>query len=156
MTQEQTVYFTDPTETTHIDLDDGKAWVKIKKQLSIGDQDRLGDLMLQIEMDTSNPNGLSRGERRRQAKASDGSNMNARFKPSTAALLEVAIVAWSFTDPTGAPYPVTRTMIDRLKPEWASLIEEEVDHLNPLGKPITPEPTELTSKDDQQPSEPLT
>ena len=150
-------YFTDPNETDTIDLEDGAEWIKIKKELSIGDQDRLGDMLFQVKVKTDNPDGLSRGERRRRARdEKNGSSMDATFKPSTAALLEISIVAWSFRDGTGVPLPLSRDNIDRLRPEWAHLVEERIDELNPLGGRTDPTTTEPPSKESPAPSGPST
>ncbi len=151
-TNNQTEFFTNPADVDTIMLDDEKEWVKIKKILSIGDQDRLSEMLFSVKVNTSNLEGLNRAERRRRAKA-DGISTDATFKPSTAALLEVSIVEWSFKDGTGVPVPLNRPMIDRLKPEWAAYIEEEIDKRDPLGKPLTPQNSETPSKDAPQPSE---
>ena len=135
-------YFINPNDTNIIELDEGKEWVKVKKSLSIGDQDRLGDMLFNVKIDTTATPGLDRGSRRRLAKENPGANMDARFKPSTAALLEISILEWSFKNETGIPLPVTRANIDLMRPEWANMIEEKIDILNPLVEPSTPEPTE--------------
>jgi len=87
------------SEKERITLDEGseeEQWVDIKSKLSIADQDHLGQLLMEIKIDTSNSNGIPRAERRRLAK--EGKTMDAQFKPSTVALLQVSIVDWSFVD----------------------------------------------------------
>ena len=143
-------YFVD-SEIAHVILSEGtpdEAWVDVKALLSIGDQDTLSQKLLDVTLDTSNPEGLSRSERKRRARQS-GAALNASFKPSTVALLEVAIVAWSFADNEGNKIPVTAEWIAKLKPEWANQIEEEIDSRNPLAGPTTPSNTETPSKDVQ-------
>jgi len=135
-------------DTHTVELDD-ENWVKIKRQLSIADQDKLGELMLNIEMDTNVDSSLSRGERRRQAREKGTSIKSATMRPSTAAILQVSIVEWSFTDPHGASIPITPTMIGRLKTEWANLISDEVDALNPLPVQANQSSTYKPSPDDQ-------
>ena len=135
-------YFINPNDTDTIELDGGQEWVKVKKTLSIGDQDRLSEMLFNVKIDTTTTPGLDRGSRRRQAKENPGANMDARFKPSTAALLEIAILEWSFKTEVGIPLPLTRANIDLMRPEWANMIEENIDILNPLVEPSTLVPTE--------------
>jgi hypothetical protein len=132
------------------DVENGQ-WVDIKALLSIGDQDQLSQLLLDVKLDTSNPEGLSRGERRRRAK--QGGNVDASFKPSTVSLLQVSIVAWSFLDNNGAAVPVTPHWIGKLKPEWANLIEEEIDARNPLVEQKPLSDTKMPSSVDPLPSQ---
>jgi len=125
-------------ERIYLDQDDlDGAWVDIKAKLSIGDQDTLGQLLFDIKVDTGNPDGLPRSERRRRAR--QGESINASYKPSTVALLQVAIVDWSFLDDNNDKVPITPEWIARLKPEWANRIEEEIDQRNPLVEPKTQE-----------------
>jgi len=137
-------------DTERIDLEDGQ-WVDVKAKLSIGDQDMLGQLMMEIKIDTKTGAGLPRAERRRQAK--NGANLDASFKPSTVALLQVSIVDWSFLDKDNNKIPVTPEWIAKLKPEWANHIEEELDRLNPLTEPKTPPNIETLLKEDPLPSQ---
>lgn len=145
-------WFTDESEVDKVILDEGsddEAWVEIKRRLNIADQDQLGQLLMKIEVKTGNPENLNRAERRRKAKA--GENMDAQFKPSTVALLQVSIVDWSFTDSANNKIPITPERIGRLKPHWASQIEEAIDLNNPLEDLTTQPNIETPSKDDQQP-----
>ena len=127
------------SETERIILGEGTddvEWVDIKAVLSVADQDRLSQLLFDIKVETGNPDSLSRAERRRRAKS--GKNVDAQFKPSTVALLEVAIVDWSFLDKDNNKIPITTEWIVRLKPVHAAVIEEAIDINNPLEEPNTP------------------
>jgi len=142
-------------ELHRIYLEEGtpdEQWVDVKAKLSVGDQDALGQLLFEVKIDTQKMSGLSRAERRRQAR--EGNNLDASFKPSTVALLQVSIVDWSFLDENNNKIPVNREWISRLKPEWAMRIEEELDYLNPLVEPTTQENTETPLKADPQSSQP--
>jgi len=119
-------YFVD-SEVDRIDLGDGE-WVEIKSKLSIGDQDKLSEMMMTIEVDTAPAN---RSERRRR-KDSGQSNYNATFKPSTSALLQVSIVDWSFTYESGEKVPLTPEMVNRMDAKLANQLEEEINDRNPL------------------------
>ena len=131
-------YFTD-TQVDRILLEDDQ-WIDIKKKLSIADQDALKCRLMEIDIDTSAlPEGLNRSERRRQARAG-GTKLNAKYRPSTAALLEIGIVDWSFVDEDNNKLPVTPEWIGRLSPEWAYKIEDELEARNtPLAQPATPQ-----------------
>ena len=118
-------YFVD-SEVDRIDLENGD-WVDLKRKLSIGDQDTLGDKLLEVELDTKG----TREERRRRRQSGEFTG-KAKFKPSTAVLLEVSIVAWSFLYPDGSAVPLNSEMIKRMDPELANLLEEEIDQRNPL------------------------
>jgi len=132
------------SETERILLEEGtpdEQWVDIKARLSIADQDTLGQLLFDVKVDTGNPDGLNRAERRRRAQRGD--SLSASFKPSTVALLQVSIMDWSFLDEQNNKIPVTPEMIGRLRPEWANRIEEEIDARNPLAVQTTPSNTEM-------------
>ena len=138
------------SETERVILGEGTddvQWVDIKAVLSVADQDRLGQLLFDIKIETGNPDSLSRGERRRRAKA--GKNVEAQFKPSTVALLEVAIVDWSCLDKDNNKIPITTEWIGRLKPVHAAVIEEAIDINNPLEEPNTPQNSTMLLKEDQ-------
>ncbi len=128
-------YFVD-SRTDKIDLEDDQ-WVSIKSQLSIADQDMLKRSLIEVEIDATP--GLNRSERRRRQKAGE-SNTSIKIRPSTIALLEVAIVDWSFVDNDNNKLPITTEWIGRLKPEWANLIEDAVEERNsPLQAAATPQ-----------------
>jgi len=122
----QTHKFFIEAETTQIDLPDDE-WVKIKSKLTIGDQDTLGDKLLNVELDTQG----TREERRRR-KQSGTFTGTARFKPSTAILLELSIISWSFKYDDGTPVPLTLSQIQKMDPDIANLIEDAIDERNPL------------------------
>ncbi len=141
-------WFVDESETDTVILDEGsddEQWVKIKTVLSIADQDALGQLLMEVKVNTEELAGLPRAERRRLAK--EGKTMNAQYKPSTVALLQVSIVDWSFLDVNNNKIPLTAERIGKLKPEWANQIEEAIDFNNPLEAPTTQQPSETHSKD---------
>ena len=123
-------YFVD-SEVDRITLEDGE-WVDIKRKLSIGDQDSLGNRLMELEMDTQG----TREERRRRRQSGEFPG-TAKFKPSTAALLEIAIMDWSFAYGDGVKVPVTPEMIGKMEPELANRLSEEIDQRNPL--PSTPQ-----------------
>jgi len=126
----------------YLEPDDSEdVWIDIKSRLSIGDQDRLGQLLLDVTVDTGNPEGLSRAERRRKVR--EGHGVNASYKPSTVAILQIAIVDWSFLDNDNNKIPVTPEMIARLRPEWANRVEEEIDQRNPLPGQTTQSSIEI-------------
>ena len=123
-------FFVD-SEVDRINLDQfqPESWVDIKRKLSIGDQDNLSQRLFDVEIDTSG----SREDRRRR-RQSGASAVNAKFRPSLAVLLEISIVEWSFTTESGEKVPVTPEMIQRMDPEVAAFLEEEIDSRNPLGE----------------------
>ena len=92
MTTERTEFFTDPDDVETVLLDNDQEWVKIKRTLSIGDQDRLSEMLFNVTVKPKeSDNMLSRAERRRRARENPSENMEATFRPSTAALLEISI-----------------------------------------------------------------
>jgi len=132
-------------EVDRIDLEDGE-WVDIKRRMTVADQDLLGEKVMHVEIDPT----LSREQRRRKKQAGEFPG-SARFKPSTVAVLETSIVAWSFTYPDGTPVPLNTEMIGRMDPILAHQLEEEIDERNPLDRPL-PSNTETHLKEDPQPS----
>ena len=122
---QQHKYFIDE-EKERIDLDDGE-WVDIKSKLTIGDQDDLGDRLMHIELDTKG----SREDRRR-ARQSGNFPGKVSFKPSTAAILEISILDWSFSYPNGTKVPITLEMIKKMDPIIANKLEDEINQRNPL------------------------
>lgn len=119
-------YFVD-SEVDRIDLEDGD-WVDIKAKLSIADQDKLSEMMLDIQVDTTPTN---RAERRRR-RDSGQSNYNATFRPSTSALLQVSVVDWSFTYEDGSKVPLNPEMINKMDARLANQLEAEINDRNPL------------------------
>ena len=112
-------------------------WVEIKKKFSIADQDALKQQLLEIELNATP--GLSRGERRRRAKDGEVQH-NVKVRPSTVALLRVAIVDWSFTDKDNNKIPITPEWIGCLKDEWAYILEDAIEERNnPLSEQVTPQ-----------------
>ena len=124
-------------ETDRITLEDAE-WVDIKRRLTIGDQDTLGDKLMQVELDST----LTKEQRRRKKQAGEFPG-TAKFRPSTVALLEVSIVDWSFAYADGTKVPLTSEMIGKMDPALANLLEEAIDERNPLDQTLpsnTPTP----------------
>ena len=137
MAQQHKVFYENQKE--RIDLEDGE-WVDIKHKLTIGDQDALGDKLMNIELDTKGTR-----EERRRLRQSGNFPGKVAFKPSTAAILEIAILDWSFTYEDGSKVPITSEMIRKMDPVLANRLEDEIDQRNPLApEPLSNTPTAST------------
>ncbi len=126
-------YFVDPNKVDRIEIEGGE-WIDIKSKLSIHDQDLLNQRLVEIEKVITS---TKRGKGFRNSNNSDVGEITAKFRPSSQALLEIAIVNWSFKDSEGKEIPVTFDNIGRLETWVAHIIEDEVDSRNPLAQEIT-------------------
>jgi len=124
----ESTHFSDPADFHQIDFPDG-SWVRVKKQLSVADYDRIQQGLVEIEGIGS---GMNRAERRamrggqgQQQGQQQAEGIKAKFRPSTVLLLTISILSWSFTR------PVTPETIATLSQATARHIESVVDELNP-------------------------
>lgn len=121
-------------ETEKLYLSDGE-WVEIRKRLSAADHDTLTDRLFEIEYGEHNQSEPE---------------VNARYKPSTVALLTLAITDWSFHWSSGQKVQVTPKNIGRLDPELALWLEAEIGRRNPLGRrQNSQQPTTNSAEADQ-------
>jgi len=110
-------------------------WIEIKHEMNAGDHDDLQNLLFKLS--TPVDNRKSRAERRRAERIDTAQDIS--VKPSSLALLEINIHAWSFKDTTtGDNIPVSSTTIRGLKREVMEFVLDEIDIRNPTtGKPKT-------------------
>lgn len=107
-------WFVDSREVDRIHLEDGQ-WVDIKRRLSIGDMERLEAVVLGVEF-------------------GKGAEVTGTLKPFRTALLQIAIVDWSFTDANGQKLPINRDTIGQMSMELAERLLDEINKRNPFAQ----------------------
>lgn len=124
-------FFTDPNSRDRLTREEipelGDQWIEIKSVLSLADHDRLKASLVQMEIKAT-----TRAESRR-LRAAGESPVDTTYNPSTAALLHLAIVDWSFVDNnTGEKVAITLDIIGQMAPSLALELEAEIDKRNPM------------------------
>ncbi len=95
-------------EVVRVSFADGQ-WVDLKEELTQEDSDYIINAMTQTVV---------------------GSEAKVEIKLGRVALLERSIVAWSFKDDKGIPYPITKESISKLRVKYRNKVLSEVDRLN--------------------------
>jgi hypothetical protein len=116
-------------EIDRLDLGD-KEWIDIKSKMTIADQDLLAQRLVEVESIESNR------EERRLAKRTGNTSkiLKTKFRPSTAVLLEIAIVDWNLVNKAGEKIPLTTENIGRLDPSLAGWLEDKIEDRNPISR----------------------
>lgn len=107
-------------------LEDGE-WILIKKKLTTSDWEKHQQQQFEWEVKAQSRSELQRMQ------ASGQNPVDIRYKASTAHLLSLAILDWSFTDEaTGEKIPITLETLGQMDWALSQSIQAAVDARNPI------------------------